>query len=261
MADILYVYAIGVAGGLRAPSVEGVDGSSAFVVVEQGSLEALTSRVDEAEFSQEEIDRKSTDLDWLGRVGYRHQEVVAALRETSDAIPLRAFTLFSGREALRGYLEREAEALGEVLERVRGREEWTLQIGFDERKWSRSVESRSPALARLAREAEKAPEGRAYLLRKKMDEERRNAAREAEQQLVAEIEQHLASALGAPMVVESRQKRSGTFPQIDVLLERARSPEIDSVASDLKNRYGAEGIELTLTGPWPPYTFVAEKRP
>lgn len=260
MSTLLYVYAIGRQGNLEAPAVDGVGGDREWELVTAGDLCALAGRVDAEEFSQESIDRHAADLDWIGEIGYRHQEVVNRVRETSDVIPLRAFTLFSSPQALRDHLEKQIAALGEVLDRIRGRDEWTLQIGLDGEAWKSAIEKRSSHLSEIAREAAAAPAGRAYLLRKKLEDERKNASREAEQSLLDEIEGRVREELGAPMVTENRQRRGGSFPQIDVLLERDRRDAVLGLREKLQSDYEAEGITISLTGPWPPYTFVSRKQ-
>ncbi len=173
MTQALYVYAIAPRGELRVPDADGVDGRREFAIVEEGGLAALASRVDAAEYSQDAIDARASDLDWVGQIGWRHQQVIAAAREGADAIPLGAFALFSTEDALRADLRDRGAELADLLERIRGREEWTLQVDFEGAKWEAAVERRSPTLATLAAEAEGAPAGKAYLLRRKAEETRR----------------------------------------------------------------------------------------
>lgn len=257
MASALYLYAVGRAGEIAPPSVTGVDGSTEYAVVAGSGLAALASRVDPGEFGQEAVDARAGDLEWLGGIGYRHQDVVSAVRDRCDAIPLRAFTLFSGERAVEQFLAEERERLTGVLDAIRGRDEWTVRLEFDDERWAHAVEGRSPALAALAEEAKSAPAGRAYLLRRKMDEARKTAARDAEQQLVAEVETRIGSALAAPTLAEGRLARGGSFPQINVLVEKSRREQLEVLHRDLRERYRPEGIELALTGPWPPYSFVS----
>ena len=253
---ILYVYAIGRPGTLSLPGGEGVGGSREFTIVEEGDLAALCSRVDADLFSQEQIDARANDLEWLGSVGYRHQEIVAGVREAGDAIPLRAFVLFSSEAAVREYLGREADELGAILDQISGRDEWTFEISFDDERWKEAIEHRSAPLAELRKEIESAAPGRAYLLRKKLNDRQKQSAREAEQSLLGEIESALTTTLQAPAIQENRLKRGGSFPQISVLIDRSRQEEIETLEKSLSGKYADEGVRLTLSGPWPPYTFV-----
>jgi hypothetical protein len=89
-----------------------------------------------------------------------------------------------------------------------------------------------------------------------LDDEKKKASREAEQQVMAEIERAVMDKLACDTVAETRQQRSGAFPQINVLLERDEEARLEELRDDLAARYAADGVTLALTGPWPPYTFA-----
>src|ERR1043165_2396881 len=244
---ILYVYAIGRAGHPVPDDVEAVDGSG---------LTAFVSQVDEVEFSQPVIDARSKDVEWLGRIGYRHQSVMAELMRGGTIIPLRAFTLFKTHASLKHHLEENREQFARILERIDGKQEWTLRIEFDPERWRDALSKRVASLAELEKEIAGAAPGKAFLLRKKLDDERKKASREAEQQVAAEIEREVVEALQSEVVAESRERRDGAFPQINVLIPRDEEARLQQLREELARRYGGEGVTLALTGPWPPYTFA-----
>ena len=255
--SVLYVYAV--TRGVVEPECEGIDGTRRFGTVSAAGIAALYTPVADDEFSQEAIDRRAGDLEWLGAIGYRHQEVVSDVMKSAAIVPLRAFTLFSSPEALRSYLVEHREMLSRAIERVAGKREWTLRIEFDPEKWNSALVGRVPSLSALQSEIEAASPGKAFLLRKKMDEEKKRMSREAEQSAVAEIERAVVDRLSCETVSESRQAREGAFPQINVLLERDEESRLDELRAELAPRYEPEGITLAVTGPWPPYTFAALK--
>lgn len=251
---ILYVYAITRTGSL--PECEGVDGTKRFGSVAADGVAAVYSTVDRGAFSQESIDARAKDLEWLGAIGYRHQEVVGSLMKNAAVVPLRAFTLFTTAEALLAFLRENQSRLAAVLERLDGKREWTLRIEFEPLAWSEALSRRVPALAALESEIASAAPGKAFLLRKKRDEERKRASKEAEQTLVGEIERAIADRLACETFSETRQERDGAFPQINVLLPRDEEHRLEEIRRDLGGRYEADGVTLALTGPWPPYTFA-----
>ena len=112
------------------------------------------------------------------------------------------------------------------------------------------------ALRELSEEMSRASTGKAFLLRKKIDEEKKRASREAEETVVGEIERAVLERLACDTVAESRQQRSGAFPQINVLLNRDEEARLEELRRDLESRYAADGVSVALTGPWPPYTFA-----
>lgn len=260
MSRALYVYAIG--RDLDLEPLKGkavaVDGSDSFVTLKEESLTAVCSEVEASEFSQEAIDAHARDLDWLGRIGYAHQMVNQLLASTHSTIPLRAFTLFSSDEKLAEFLRDNSTSLLATVDRIGGCSEWTVRIDFDAAVWEHTLTRRVESLRSLEEEIAAAPAGRAFLLKKKLGEEKKKAAAEAEGSVVAEIESSLREAIDAPMIVERRGEREGSSPQISLLVRREEASRMKSIESDLAARYAPEGVSLVLTGPWPPYTFVNE---
>jgi len=249
VAQILYVYAI---ARRTHPMPHDVDVSA----LEADSLTAFYTPVDAVEYSQAAIDARSKDVEWLGAIGYRHQAVMSALMRGGTVIPLRAFTLFANETSLRSHLLAEEKEFSTILDRLDGKQEWTLRIEFDPQQWSDALVRRVDSLRKIVEEMEQAPSGKAYLLRKKLDEEKKRASRDAEQQVVTEVENAVMQKLACDTVAESRLQRGGGFPQINVLLNRDEESRLQDLRDELSRRYEADGVTLALTGPWPPYTFA-----
>jgi hypothetical protein len=256
MANILYVYAIARAGHPLPERVEAIDGSDVIDAVSASALAAFVTPVDDVDFSQRVIDARAKDVEWLGAIGYRHQNVMHALLHGGTIIPLRAFTLFASDESLRRHLENEGGRFNKLLDRLDGKQEWTLRVEFDPQLWSEALVRRVESLRALSDEIASAASGKAFLLRKKLDDEKKRASKEAEQQVMAEIERAVMEKLACDTVAETRQQRSGAFPQLNVLLDRDEEARLEELRRELDARYAAEGVTLALTGPWPPYTFA-----
>jgi Gas vesicle synthesis protein GvpL/GvpF len=244
---VLYVYAIGRASH---PAPDDV------AILTAGRLGAFYSPVDAVEYSQAVIDARSKDVEWLGAIGYRHQSVMNELMRGGTVIPLRAFTLFANETSLHAHLQQNERIFESILERLDGKQEWTLRIEFDPERWNDALVRRVDSLRAISDEAQKAPQGKAYLLRKKLDEEKKRASREAEEKVVGEVEAAVMKKLACETVAESRVQRAGAFPQIDVLINRDEESRLEELRDELNRRYEGDGITIALTGPWPPYTFA-----
>ena len=252
--NVLYVYAV--TREAVIPQVDGVDGTQRFGTVTVGRISATYTLVSAEAFSQEAIDARAGDLEWLGAIGYRHQDVVSDLMKRTAIVPLRAFTLFSSEEALQAFLHDQREMLVRTLGRLDGKQEWTLRVEFEPNRWSESLASRVTSLRDLQDEIAGAAPGKAFLLKKKLDDEKKRASHAAEQEVVAEIESLVIETLGCETIAETRERRDGAFPQINVLLNRDEEAKLQELHEKMTERYGAEGVTLGLTGPWPPYTFA-----
>ena len=249
MPEVLYVYAIGRAGHALPDELD-------VVALDVDGLTAFYAVVDAVEYSQAVIDARSKDVEWLGAIGYRHQSVMSALMRGGTVIPLRAFTLFANQSSLRNHLEKEREHFLRILDRIDGKQEWTLRIEFRPEQWNEALVSRFDSLQKLADDIKQAAEGKAYLLRKKLDDEKKRVSRDAEMQVVGEVEKAVMEKLKCDTVAESRLQRGGAFPQINVLINRDEEARLQELSEELTRRYEPEGVTLALTGPWPPYTFA-----
>jgi hypothetical protein len=249
VAQVLYVYAIARAGH-PAPKEPDV------LSLEADGLCAFYAEVDAVDFSQPVIDARSKDVEWLGAIGYRHQTVMSALMLDGTVIPLRAFTLFSNETSLRNHIRNEREKFMRILDRLEGKQEWTLRIEFQPEQWNEALIRRVDSLRQLTSEIEQAASGKAYLLRKKLEDEKKRVSRDAEQQVVGEVEQAVMQKLACDTVAESRLQRGGAFPQINVLINRDEEARLQELRDELIRRYDPEGVTLALTGPWPPYSFA-----
>jgi hypothetical protein len=254
----LWVYAIGHTGHPRPNHVEAIDGSGLVELITEGPLTAFATPVDLRQYSQQAVDAHSGDIEWLGAIGYRHQAVMQALMQGGTVIPLRAFTLFGSPQMVEAQLRSGRDQFVKVLDRLDGKQEWTLRIEFDAQKWNEALTSRVDSLRALVSDIESAAPGKAFLLKKRLDDERKKASRDAELAVVGEIEEHILAKLRCETVAESRQQRDGAFPQLNVLINRDEEAILQDLHAELSEKYESEGITLAVSGPWPPYTFASE---
>jgi hypothetical protein len=257
MVPGFWLYAIGGADHPLPERPEAVDGSSNVEKIVEGPLCAFVTAVDLRAYSQQAVDAHSGDIEWLGAIGYRHQAVMQALMTGGTVIPLRAFSLFGSRQMVEAQLRSGRDQFTKVLERLDGKQEWTLRIEFEPQKWNEALVARVGSLRSIAGEIDAAGPGKGFLLKKKLDEERKKASRDAELQVVGEIEKEIMSKLSCETVAESRQQREGAFPQINVLLNRDEEAKLQELHRSLADRYASDGITLAVSGPWPPYTFAS----
>ncbi len=177
MTPLVYVYAVldAARGEWGAVSLELPSGIEALPVrlLAAGPLAAAVSDVPSAEFDEAPLNAHVRDLAWLGPRALAHQQVNAALLESAEALlPLAFGAVFRAKEGVRAFLDRERGELLERLQHVRGRGEWVVAVRRDEAAALADLERSEPALASLIDTASASAPGRAYLLRKRVEEAR-----------------------------------------------------------------------------------------
>lgn len=203
-----------------------------------------------ARYAGEAIDARLADLDWVSRCAVAHDAVVEHLARQHPVIPMKLFTLFSSDARAVSHVARTRRRLDRLFARVADREEWGVRLLLDER---RALAPRAaPVTARSGTE---------FLTRKK-------AARDARQQLVADAiaeADRLFDALSRLADDSRRRTPAVEGPTSRMVLDaaflvpRRGVRRFRAAASEAARVLAPKGFALSLTGPWPPYHFVADE--
>jgi hypothetical protein len=140
-------------------------------------------------------------------------------------------------------------ALRALMARVRGRREWGVRLNVDPEAATRSVRAGAAAAGRGA------PKGTAYLLRKTREQTlARDLVRDARGAGLDAFE-----ALGALAAAARKRPPAAEGLVLDAafLVDDGQAKRFEQAALRLERRLRGQGLQLTLTGPWPAYNFVA----
>jgi hypothetical protein len=206
---VIELYAIADADGPPLPE------GARLEAVSVGALAALYGPAEEAELSEETL--------------WRREEVVEALMQDRDLLPVRYGTRVADTLTLAQAIGERREQLEAALDRVRGAVELSLRVVPSERPEPVSV----------------APTGAEYLRARVQAEEARAVAR---------------TLLHEPLAELARDTSMRTPREPSELLRAAYLVD-RSVVGDFSSRVGelqeANGrFSLLCTGPWPPYSFA-----
>jgi hypothetical protein len=196
-------------------------------------------------YNSKALDAKMSDLDWIALCGAGHHAVSDALAKKHVVVPFRLFTLFSDESKALATLRRRRGTLATTLARLKGRAEWVLRIrkpevaGTTAPKTARAVTSGADFL-RAKAEQRIADLERAARIRHESLEVFEALKSIADQSATRPIDPATPLLLDAVFLIESR--RTAAFKKA-----------LTSAAAGLL----AEGCPVSLTGPWPPYSFVA----
>jgi hypothetical protein len=246
-----YVYGVVPAGSDPAlfGATPGVD-VGPVVLVTAGSLAAIVSTVSLDEFDEEALRRNLELPAWLEEKARAHDRVLGGAVGRAPLVPLRFGTVYRDEEGVRRMLEERGAELVSSLERLHGR----IELG----------------VKAFLLEAEASPDdsgtastGREYLLRKQ--QARRSAVdtgaivRERTQlvhERLASISDGAHANLPQPPELSGRREMmllNGAY-----LVPTESQERFAEAVEALRQEVGGDGIELVLTGPWPPYNFVEE---
>jgi hypothetical protein len=196
------------------------------------------------------IDARLADLEWVSRCALAHDAVVEHFARMHPVIPMKLFTLFTSDERAVAHVGRTRRRLDRLFARVAGREEWGIRVLLDERRALAPREGRVTATS-----------GTEFLARKK-------AAKDARQQIVADAlaeADRLYDTL-RQLADDSRRRTpavegpaSRMVLDAAFLVSRRGTPRFRAAANQAARTLGTRGFEVSLSGPWPPYHFVADE--
>jgi hypothetical protein len=251
-APLCYVYAIVDAPPRHLEVCPGVDGT-AVTTVERGELAAVVSLVDRDRFDAESLRANLEDLDWLERTARAHHQVIDTIARQTPVAPLRMATILWDERGVAELLEANRPEFTEVLERVRGREEWGVKA------YAMPVGPRDapPGPAESA-----GGPGAAYLMRKRGQRDRARQAVQTGADLARRLHDVLTGHSVAARVYPPQDPRlSGRTEPMALnaayLVAAADAESLRAAAA----RFDSPDLRVELTGPWAPYSFAEVSQP
>jgi hypothetical protein len=237
-----------------------IESDSQLEMIDAQDLAAIVSAVPLDEFGEDALQSNLADPTWTALRAMRHERVVEHFGRRASIVPLRFGTIYLERDRLRQMLaERRAELLG-IINRVRGREEWGVNVYCDRAQLLEKIETLSAKLRELSEQAAQATPGQAYLLRKKIEALRADEARSEMKRMAAEVERALSSvsdgAARLRVLKDEASEHGSVVAKFAFLVERERYEEFRAAAERLVDEHAAAGYKLELTGPWPAYNFA-----
>lgn len=214
-------------------------------------LFAIVSTAPPARYSETEINRRLSNIDWVSRAAVAHEAVVEHFSDAPAVLPMKLFTIFNNDDRALEHLRRERSRLAATARRVANHQEWGVRVLLDR---ERATTAARPRRARTA------SGGTAYLTEKKA---RRDAATELAtraHETAAGLFDRLAAKAG-----DARRRSTSDLPaQGSLLLDaaflvpRSRAASFRALATKESKALVGQGYAISVTGPWPPYTFVQE---
>ncbi|HKC64942.1 MAG TPA: GvpL/GvpF family gas vesicle protein [Pyrinomonadaceae bacterium] len=263
-AEGFYVYCIGERESLSQISQEAlpsaIESDSVLELIAQENLAAVVSPVPLSDYGDDALQERLTDATWTAVRAMRHEKVVEHFARRTSVVPLRFGTIYLERARVEQMLSERESELRAIIEQLRGREEWGLNIYTDRVKLLENIKTISPNLRELSESAETATPGQSYLIRKKIDAMRQREAREETRRVASKVEQELSEIsddVRRLRVIKDEATEHGELAaKFAFLVARKRFDEFRSAAERVAEDYEGAGFRLELTGPWPAYNFA-----
>jgi hypothetical protein len=265
--SVLYVYCIAETGPakeiLAESSPPAIEDDAAVSLVESGNLAAIVSSVSIASYGEESLSKNLTDPSWTALRAMRHEHVVEHFASRTSVVPLRFGTIYLETGRIEKMLAENSPRLKEIVERLRDREEWGVNVYSDRTLLMSAITSLSPRLKDLTERAGTASPGESYLLQKKIETLKVDEARVETNRAIGEIEELLRSesvdARRLRVLKVEATEHGELKAKFAFLIQRSQFQRFQSAAEKIARELKSSGISLELTGPWPAYNFAGEQ--
>ena len=263
----LYLYCIGEKTGTPCFSTKGVDGKGEVFTFPYRELEAVVSKVSLEEFASEGIQKKAEeDLNWIKEKAIIHETVIEEAMRKNDrilsVIPMRFGTIFKEKASLGETLNKDYSKIKEVLDTIRGKQEWSVKIYLKDRKtFEQAIKEKNELIIEKEKEIASLPEGMAFFMEeelkevisKEMNKELNNTAeilfeglkRQAVDATKCKILEKELTGRREPMVLNSAY-----------LIPEEKIENFKEEAEGLNQEIQAKGLYLEYSGPWPAFNFT-----
>lgn len=257
----IYLFCLTPASSLPEITGNGIDGKHPLFVEVVGEVAAVLAEVDLDDFSGPEAKEKMADLAWVVPRALRHEEVVMAALEHGLALPVRFSTVFSSLSAATELLRHRQDALGKFFQDTAGKQEWILK-GYVNLPQART-QMTALALAAEKEQLDVLSPGKRYFLEQKI----KGAADKATTPWLKGIGDEIGMLAKETSVGFSKcrlQLREATgrdeemFFHGALLVPDGSVAVLEDVMDAWNTRQEALGLQIELSGPWPPYHFAPE---
>jgi hypothetical protein len=201
-------------------------------------------------YNESAISSGLSKLDWVSRIAVAHEAVVESFVSAIAVLPMKLFTIFTSDDRAIANMQAQSSRIAALVKRVANHQEWGVRVAMD----------RSRAAAAVSKRASTgAVTGASYLAHKKAQRDTSRELASSARETVAGLFDRLATGSRDAKRRAASELPAQTGPLLldaAFLVPRARASRFRKSAAREAKLLARQGYDLTLTGPWPPYTFV-----
>ncbi|WRZ88257.1 GvpL/GvpF family gas vesicle protein [Streptomyces sp. NBC_01007] len=258
--NAIYVFAVCRKPDLSAVvGLPGVTCESSVSSLPLGALTAIVQTVRASDFTDEVWQERLSDQRELERYARAHHDVVAAVAARCPTVPLPMATLYHGEESAREALAKEADRFDAALKRIAHHAEWGVKVFVPPCSQDETVPTPIRHVTPTERSRPAPGAGLAYLNRKRGAQERRERIQDEALRTAEAVDTEVRGLATASRRLRPHAQPSGEH-RVQVLnatylVAAHRAGELALLTRTLRER---TGVDIELSGPWVPYSFVGE---
>ncbi len=257
---LIYVYC---AAGHK-PAFSNVTDAESLLVFHSGDLFAVARYVSTDDFSEENLKKNFGNLAWVEMQTREHIRVISLVMEQGTVVPFKFGTIFTSTESLECFFNEYQKALSENLLSLNGNEEWAVKLYCNSQLFQEHIKVASEEIKALENEMHLSKPGRAFILKQKLatllKEETHRQLGYYGQTFYEYINELSCKTLINPLLPKEVTERSDDMVlNLACLIHKSNVKALIDKIDVLRKKYSQTGLMPELSGPWPPFGFVAIK--
>ena len=260
MNGLIYTYCLS-----NSPPDVGLDlGTEGLECLRFGDFFVIVKYVPESEFSEENLKKNVSDMQWLDSRAREHVRVISLIMEQCTVIPFNFGTIYQSENSLKKFIQEYSGSLIENLVHLDRKEEWGVKIYCDRKALSQQIDELSKEAAALETQIMASSPGKAFLLKRKktelIEKEMDRICKNYGQEYYDEFNKlSETTRLNNLLPKEFTGREDTMILNAIFLVGRERKIEFISTIRQLKSKCSILGFDIESSGPWPPFSFISIK--
>ena len=256
--DLIYVYCISNSPFEPAPEM-GPKGLKSCMF---DNFYVIIKYVSESEFSEENLKKNLSDIQWVETNVREHIRVISMVMETGTVIPFKFGTIYNSNEGLKKFITAYSGSLTENFDNITGKEEWAVKIYCNRKALSNQIDELSEGAAALEKQIMASSPGKAFLLQRKktdlIENEMDRICKENGQAYYDEFKNLSESTSFSNLLPKEFTGRDDTMIlNAAFLVNKTKVTDFKSTADSLRKKDENFCFIIEVTGPWPPFSFIS----
>lgn len=252
-----YVYGIAEHNGNVYLGEIGIDGARVYTIA-YSNFAAIVHDCQEEPY-------QSKDDEVVERWIMEHQRVLDLAQEKFTAvIPLGFDNIIKTKHesespeiVVQNWLKQDLPRIAEIIEKIRARDEYVIQISCDYNNLFEAVLQKSEKIRKLQEGINSQSPGKAYIYKTKLENLKKTELETLINSWFQDIYRNI-KPFTEEIIIEKNKKTAKEkimIINLSCLVEKSKVAVLGASLEEISNR---AGFSVHFSGPWPPYSFVAK---
>jgi hypothetical protein len=253
-----YIYGLADKGEGNDLGVKGLDGAPVYTI----PYKDMSIVVHDCLAEPYKSDDEAVVKEWL----FTQQEVLDAVAEKFGVVLPMSFDMIiegkngcSPEETVLEWLEKNYDGFLEKMIKIRGRQEYGVQVIMDTEIISAGLIESDEILRTKKKEIDMKPEGIAYMEREMLKDLLKEKIEEAADQYFREYFSRIKKYTD-DVVIGKVKKVGGSKQMLMNLSCLVKKDMVRELGEELERIEGISGLSVRFSGPWAPYSFVTPEK-